>query len=481
MKRKIISLILAAVMVGGLCLGCSPTAAGDTADNDSMEDVSDSAEPSDSGDENGEVKTVRIAWLNMTEEDKTDPVTGIVSPGKATMEEMLSEKTGHNVEIIPVASNGWIQQVETLVLSGECDVLAYTNQTQVPSWCEELTPYIEADEQLGNGGIEGVFVDYALHYLNYSSFEYPDAYGNIYGLPYSMNQSFIAYDTLIFEQWGVEPPAEGATFQEILEIGKQVTGTNPVTGEENYGIYLRSDRAEFAAIAFDAYPSVETTSGNINDFDVDKYVEPLKESEELLEYFEWMEEVVELCPEGITTNSGNELWLSPENNIAINITPLDAMNLMNIYYRVKDQETIDRFQYMNMPVSSDGMQSFPVMQNIGISVNATDKDAAWDVVKAVSTDPEVVDYMLMNYAYGFLPALEDISELTFVEDNPTVADRYEFQKEHGFITDDYWFFRTPVSTVVSEVLAKTLTPEEAREKSYTEISKWVENMKSVTK
>lgn len=473
MKKKILALMLATAMLGGLCAGCSPTGA----KNQEKKEVT---EGSSNNTSNEDVKTVRVAWLNKTEEDKIDPVTGIVSPGKGALEDLLSEKTGHNVEIIPVASNGWIQQVETLVISGECDVLAYTNQTQVPSWCEELTPYIEADEKLGNGGLEEVFIEYARHYMKYSSFEYPDAYGNIYGLPHSMNQSFIAYDTLIFEQWGVEPPKDGATFEELLEIGKKVTGTNPVTGEQNYGMYLRSDRAEFAAIAFDAYPSVDTKSGNINDFDVDKYVEPLKGSEELLAYFQWMEEVVKICPEGITTNSGNELWLSPENNIAINITPLDTMNLMNTYYRVKDQEVIERFQYLNMPTSSEGMQGFPVMQNMGISINATDKDAAWDVVRTIATDAEVVDYLLMNYSYGFLPVLEDISALTFVEDNPTVTDRYEFQKEHGFITDDYWFFRTPIQSVISEVLAKKISPEEARDKTYEEINKWVENMKALT-
>lgn len=478
MKKTVISRILSAVMVASLCVGCSPTSASNTSSTTTSETSANKTEDT-SGSE--EQKTVRIAWLNMTENDVIDPVTGIVSPGKATMEEMLSEKTGHNVEIVSVASNGWIQQVETLVISGECDVVAYTNQTQVPVWCEPLTPYIEADENLGNGGLEDTFIDYALHYLNYSSFEYPDAYGEVYGLPYSMNQSFIVYDSLIFEQWGVEPPQEGATFQEILEIAQKVTGTNPVTGIKNYGMYLKSDRAEFDALAFDAYPIVETTSGNINDFDAEKYVEPLKDSPELLEYFEWMEDVVAISPEGITTNSGNELWLSSENNIAINITPLDCINLMNIYYRVKDQDTIDRFQYLNMPVGSDGMQSFPVMQNVGISVNATDKDAAWDVVKAISTDPEIVDYMLMNYAYGFLPVLEDISALTFVKDNPTVEARYEFQKEHGFITDDYWFFRTPIQSVISEVLAKTITPEEARTMTYEEVSKWVANMKELTK
>ena len=55
--------------------------------------------------------------------------------------------------------------------------------------------------------------------------------------------------------------------------------------------------------------------------------------------------------------------------------------------------------------------------------------------------------------------------------------RHENQLKTMFITDDYWFWRTPMQNVLSQVIAKQVTPEQAREELYKGVNDWVENTK----
>ena len=468
MKKRFISMALAVLLAASALTGCG----------------SDTASTTESGDQTAEQTSgtgekVVIAWLGVQDEDVIDPLTGVVTPGKAKLEEMLTEKSGYDVDIVSIMGGNWIQQTETLVQSGEVDIVRYTNQTQIPTWCDDLTPYIENDEELSDTWMEDTFIDFAQHYMKYTSFDYPDEYGKIFGLPISMTGEVFVYDSLLFEQWGVEPPEPGASFQELLEIGKKMTGINPVTGEQNYGLYVQSSRAEFDAISFDALKPISMDSADITEFDRATYVDALKDSPELLEYFQWLEEAVAISPPGVASNSGNELWLSENNNIAINITTTECRNLFNIYYRAGLTDTTDRFKWFNLPLSSDGMMGFPELQFMGIAHNSEVKDAAWDVLKIIATDPEVVDYFMLNYSYVFLPVLKDTSNLTFMTENPTAQARYDFNCEHSFITDDYWHFRTPITPIISKVIAQEITPEEARQQTYEEVAKWVDKMETL--
>lgn len=465
MLKKLIGTVLVATMGLGL-VGCS---GGSNKD----QETSSATETTSQADSKKDI-TVRIALTNITDEDKIDPITGIISPGKAHMEKIISDKTGYNIEIIAVAAP-WIQQMETLMQSGKADLGKFTNQVQVCTWLDDLTDYIEKDEILGNGGMEDFYLDYAQHYMKYSSFDYPECVDNIYGLPLSMTHATIVYDSLIFEQWGVEPPKDGDSLETILEIAKKVNGTNPVTGEHNYGMYIRADRSEFDAIQFNALKPVHLDDMDISKLDKSVYVEGLKDSKELLNYFNWLEEVVKLAPEGITTNSGNEKWLTKENNIAINISPTDNRALFLTYYRSKVDEITDRFKWISFPTSQDGMQGFPELQFLGISQQSKVKDAAWEVLRTISTDPDITNEMLMTFEYIALPTWKDTSKLGYMKDNDANQKRYDYQSKHGFITDDYTHFRLPIQPVIAQVLAKQISPEEARTMTYEEVKKWVDN------
>src|SRR5690606_28471849 len=63
----------------------------------------------------------------------------------------------------------------------------------------------------------------------------------IFGLPFLGDARFIAYDKLLFDQWGVEYLSDNPTMEEVMEKAQKMTGTNPETGERNYGVYFRGD------------------------------------------------------------------------------------------------------------------------------------------------------------------------------------------------------------------------------------------------
>ncbi|MDR0657252.1 MAG: ABC transporter substrate-binding protein [Treponema sp.] len=420
-------------------------------------------------------QTVKMAWT-MADQETVDPVTGIKNPSKVIMENVVSKVTGYNIEITWLGSSNWIQQLETLTTSGEVDVARFTNQVMVPQWFDDLTPYIQKSTVLGNGGMEKLFSDYTLNYIPYHTFDIPEATGQIFGLPYELSQSCVSYDAEIFRQWGVEPPQEGDSFEILLEKGRKVHGTNPVTGKQNYGMYIRADRTEFIAISFDAWLAVRNNFDmNIRNFDKEKYVESIKTSSELLNYFNWLAAVVELCPPGITTNAGAEKWMTEDNDIAIHLHPSAYYTVFN-YYKAKMDNITSRFKFISYPVSSEGQQGFPEFDFLGIAKQSKIKDDAWKVVEAVVTTPEILDEIFLNFRYVGLPVLRDPSMLKYLKEPiPDTRRRIEVSFNTGFRTDDYWFFRTPIQPVIAEILAKTITPENARAKQYEEVKKWVEN------
>ncbi|MFB5760423.1 extracellular solute-binding protein [Paenibacillus medicaginis] len=56
----------------------------------------------------------------------------------------------------------------------------------------------------------------------------------LYGM-YSCSRH-IVYDKQLFDDWGVEYLSESPTIDEVLEKAAKMTGKNPKTGAQNYGL-----------------------------------------------------------------------------------------------------------------------------------------------------------------------------------------------------------------------------------------------------
>ncbi len=427
----------------------------------------------------GEAKpVVRVVVPGISEQSTTDPISGITTLGLKDFEDFLNSKIqSATIKLISIPWDGWIQKIEAMVNAGEMDVGFFTNQVAVPDWYADLTPYLTSDAQVNFGTLSNYYIDPAVYYPTYNSFNYPEATGKVFGLPMTIACNYFVIDKLLFEQWGVELPQDGVTFDDLVAISEKMTGANPVTGEQNYGAYLRSYWLEWFAVSYDAVKSVQSDTMLLSDLDKAAYVDYIKESPEVLNYFNAISRLVNCAPEGIATDTGDEKFFTEENDIAINFDVNRVSSLYTKYMYADQSEILDRFLPVLVPTGSNGQQGFPEFFRFAITKSAKDPDVAWEVVKELTTNSEIVDFYLTNYATDKISVLQDVSNVPMMH-YAFNQQRHEYQMKSVFKTNDYWTWRVPLQDVNKLMVSKQITPEEARQQFHQGVNNWVENTKA---
>lgn len=478
MKKKLISIILSVMLTASMVLAGCKGADSQTADNGSSGEAAESKTEEKEKEGASGKEVVRVVVPGISEEATIDPISGIEKKGLGEFEAFLEEQIPeYDIDLVSIPWDGWIQKMETLVTSGEVDVGFYTNQEAVPGWYQDLTEYLKKDEEVNFDNLDQLFIDPAVFYTKYNSFNYPESTGQIFGLPMTMASNIIVYDKQLFEEWGVEEPTDDTSFTELVALAEKMTGKNPVTGQTNYGGYLFSTWMEWYAISYDAVKTYESDTMLLSDMDMNEYVEYIKDSPEVLNYFTDMIRLVDCCPEGVATGSGNEKFFTEDNDIAINFDTNNVVANYMKYVYAQNKEMTDRFIPLLIPTGKNGMEGFPEFFRFSITKAAKNPDAAWEVIKKLTTTPEIVDFYLTNYAQDKITALADASKVTMM-DYEINKKRHEYQIKAMFVTDDYWFWRTPLQAVNNQILSKQLTADAAREEFYKGVSDWVNNTKA---
>ncbi len=463
--EKVFSLVLVLSMILGMLAGCS------------KQNGETGTDPDGEGTASGDKPIVRMIVPGINDQDTIDPISGIKSLSLGAFEAILEEQIPDiDVQLTSIPWDGWIQKMEATIAAGEVDIGFYTNQVMAPDWFVDHTQFLENDPDVNLHNIDDIFIDPAVHYMNYKSFNYPEATGQIFGLPVTMASNIFVYDKQIFEDWGVEILDENVTYEELISKAEQMNGTNPKTGEKNYGAYIASMWMEWNAIGHDAVKPYSSDTMLLSEMDKDEYVNYLKESPEVLKFFQNMERIVKISPEGIATNSGGEKFFTEDNNIAINFDTNAITGSMLKYLYADKKDIAERFIPITIPTGSEGMQGFPEFFRYAVTKNAKNSELAWKVIKVLATNKVINDFYLTNYAKDKLTALKDFSGMKCMEYDIN-KQRHENQLKTMFITDDYWFWRTPMQTVLSQVISKQITPEQAREELYNGVNDWVENTK----
>ena len=129
-------------------------------------------------------ETVRILVPGLSEQSTIDPISGLETKGLPEFQEFLNEQIpDYNIEVKTIAWDGWIQSMEAMVTAGDIDVGFFTNQEAVPDWYADLTPYLEKDEEVNFDNLSDLYIEPAVHYTTYKSFNHPEDTGKVYGLP----------------------------------------------------------------------------------------------------------------------------------------------------------------------------------------------------------------------------------------------------------------------------------------------------------
>ena len=422
-------------------------------------------------------ETVRILVPGLSEQSTIDPISGLETKGLPEFQEFLNEQIpDYNIEVKTIAWDGWIQSMEAMVTAGDIDVGFFTNQEAVPDWYADLTPYLEKDEEVNFDNLSDLYIGPAVHYTTYKSFNHPEDTGKVYGLPMTVACNLITYDSKLFEEWGVEEPTEDMTFSELVDLAEKMTGTNPVTGKQNYGGYMYSSWTEWYSLCYNAIKPYLSDDMDINNMDMDEFVEYMKTSPEMKAYFSDLIRLVDCCNPAVATGSGAENWLTEDNDIAINFDVNGHTKTYMQYVYADDTEMTDRYKALLIPTGDAG-EGFPEFFRFAIANNTEHGDAAWDVIKQLTTNKEIIDFYLKNYAYDKLSCLKDTSGISMMEDYDINVKRHDYQMDNMFITDDYWYWRTPMQTVINQILSKQYTADEAVEAMYDGVNEWINNIK----
>ena len=424
---------------------------------------------------------IRIAVQGISNNDTMDPISGIVRKGSKELEALIESKLDNvDVEMVYVAGDGWIQTMEVLCTSGEVDIGWYTNQVLAGEWFYDNREFMAKDPVFTEEYFAQNFTPIAQHYAHYHTYDYPQYNGAIIGLPYDMSARWFMYDKVLFEQWGVElPPAEELTLPKLMELAKQMTGTNPVTGEQNYGCFIRPYWCEWLAVGMDVFQPLKDPEMNIANFDIDKYVDPIGESEKTLEYFTTLKGLLECCPPGAASGTGYENWFTEDNNIAIMLDVSHTVDYL-LYAYADASDVTDRFIPIIPVPGEQGMYGFPEIHSFAVCKTTQHPDLCWEINKLLATDTDILNWMFANRSWEAVSCLVDTTGIDIME-NEFSKVLYQDRLDHSFITDDYWHWREPLNSLLTNYFTGTMSPEDASAQLEADIRTWISNKQAQMK
>lgn len=317
-----------------------------------------------------------------------DIVTGISKPGYSEVVERWNELYPNvTLEIETIPWDNWKAAVQTAALSGDVDIILHGSS--ITSICEPLTDYLDQNPEVAESvGMMAMRKNADIAPLS----EYIP-----YGLTVTVAPVMVVIDTQILEDYGVEiPDYEAWTLEDMLEIAKACTGTDPVTGEETYGMsmiaaasanknYIWASRA-MNNVIYDWGDSIAETKVNFVNDTTAEVLNYLLELEKCAspDYIEGLD----------TTNKYTE-----ENNLAMLITE----SAYSAYNTIRTNGLEDRYMLATLPAITggefDGITSSHMGDwNIAICNTSSQKDLAWEFLKFMVTDEEVQQWLLDTYS-----------------------------------------------------------------------------------
>ncbi len=213
----------------------------------------------------------------------------------------------------------------------------------------------------------------------------------------------------LFDQWGVEYLSDNPTMEEIARKAKQMTGINPVTGEENYGIWFRGDWSS----AFTLVNLAEGQNGRWGTGFAWDEIQFEYNSPEMVNGLEWLLEMQEYAPDGLISNQGAERWLTDRNNIAIMLNQGPGDLILPVYA----QGLEDRIGIAQEFNNDDGIGGMFAGSPVAMAKESDNKELAWEWIKfSVSEDFQRYLFEEAN-AMPVIKAAEDWESYKEVEKN----------------------------------------------------------------
>ncbi|WP_422660902.1 ABC transporter substrate-binding protein [Paenibacillus sp. EC2-1] len=346
--------------------------------------------------------TVRVALAGWQLDNGIDALTGNPTIGLNEYLDKTFKIMYPNIklEVYQIPWENVKAKQSAMLLSGDADIF-YTAGAFASQWYQEgllrdLDDLIAKDKTFDPSTyLEGIM-------NNSYSTKSPDGTKQ-FGIPVALGRRMVVYDKKLFEDWGVEALSEKPTVQEILEKAKKMTGKNPKTGEDNFGLHWSGNSlngSTFVAItlAFGAKGAEGTLKDN-------KSIKWHLNSPEMVNVMEWLKEASKLPPAGFVNGQGAENFGLEKNNIAIALDSSGG-SAMSEYRTKKNKDNLDRFEpVMNVGPKGEG---WVAVDPFIMAKKAKDVDASWEVMKFLTS------YMTQKYMYEMFSNTPTLKNADFV-------------------------------------------------------------------
>lgn len=422
------------------------------------------SKPADQGSSGsgGEKTVIKVQLIgDFKGEDFTDPISGASLKGCHVLEEEF-ERLHEDIDLqyIFMGWDDYQKKTQSMMIAGEADVYQAPGIGALAGQglLEPLQPYIDRDSY-----DLSVYLDGQVDGWKVAGPE--DSEPQIYGLPMIADTRFIIYDKQLFDEWGVEYLSAEPTVDEILEKAAKMTGTNPVSGEVNYGIFHKGTDAADIVMNLNEYYGGTWGSGfragemTVN-FDTDTMVKAMETLVEMNKY----------APDGVMANQGGELFGSAQNNLAMHLRCHPAI-LNNINAQgLNERYGVSRL-FVNESTGKGGMfAGSPVV----IAASSKVKDAAWEYVKFVGSD-FFAQYFWENQRNEGLPCIKSALNFDGIQDDANVSfmmntiqylwtPRYTYRSGQG---------HSILITAVEEVALNGKDPGEVLKAAQKEVDEWI--------
>ncbi|GAF18293.1 LOW QUALITY PROTEIN: N-acetyl-D-glucosamine ABC transport system, sugar-binding protein [Bacillus sp. JCM 19046] len=394
-------------------------------------------------------------------QDTTDPITAEKSTGlHAVKAEFERLHPGVTINFVIMPWSNYVPNTQAMIAGSQADVyqMPGVNDFAAQGLLEPLQPFIEKDD-----------FDLSVYHDNlvegWMTFGPDDEELEIYSLPVLGDGRFIQYDKELFEQWGVEPLSDYPTVEEVLEKAKQMTGENPVTGEQTYGIYFTGTHD--TALTLSNF--MEGFGGEWGSGQRWEEIELNFNSAEMNKRLKRMIELSEYMPKSFINGQGNERWLTPSNNIAIGVNQGNG-NMKTVYA----QGLEDRFPVVQSFKNNDGVGSMFSGSPLAIGETSQNKELAWEFIKFSSS--EYFQSFLWE-EWGSTPVIKEATEWDSIQDMELMIPVLEAMT--NAVTPRYpWASSQPryiLQAKVEGALTGTMTVEQALREAQEESTEWIES------
>lgn len=386
--RKMVSLLMAGVIASGMLAGCG-SGSGSGADSQTQAPAGTAQGESGSQATAEEEVTLHLFGPGLLstvgENGSIDLISGLEMPGYQVIVDRWNE-LHPNVKLVIEAQpwDNWQAAIQTAVLSGDVDIIMHG--ASLADLDEPLDPYLEKEPEL----LEQIYT---------VAQRRTDATGDMSvmtstGMSYAMNPMMCILDKQIFDHYGLELPDASWTWADLVELGKKMTGTDPVTGEQTWGIRMtqtdsvgnRYFNYQMIASAYDAKAffygkTLQECSADLT-------------GEKTTRVFQTIADIAECLSPDVREEINVSKTISAENQFAIQW----EQDPFNRYNEIKACGGEDRFVLMTMPVIEEGdLKGSPSLfmgdHNMSICNTSKNKEWAWEFLKFMVTDEVVTDWV----------------------------------------------------------------------------------------